>query len=39
MRIFLFIITGLILFSPTLGLTAVNLAPPNIVVILTDDQG
>ena len=39
MRIFLFIITGLILFSSTLGLTAVNMAPPNIVVILTDDQG
>ena len=39
MRIFLFIITGLILFSPTPGLTAANLAQPNIVVILTDDQG
>ena len=39
MQIFLLIITGLILFSPTPGLTAANLAPPNIVVILTDDQG
>ena len=39
MQIFLLIITGLILFSPTPGLTAANQAPPNIVVILTDDQG
>ena len=39
MQIFLLIITGLILFSPTPGLTAAKLAPPNIVVILTDDQG
>ena len=39
MRIFLFIIFGLILLCPTPGLSAVKLAPPNIVVILTDDQG
>ena len=39
MQIFLLIITGLILFSLTPGFTAANLAPPNIVVILTDDQG
>ena len=39
MQIFLLIITGLILFSPTPGLTAAKLALPNIVVILTDDQG
>ena len=39
MQIFILIITGLILFSPTPGLTAAKLAPPNIVVILTDDQG
>ena len=39
MRIILSIVVALILFSPTLGLSAANLAPPNIVVILTDDQG
>ena len=39
MRNFLFIIFGLILLCPTPGLSAVKLAPPNIVVILTDDQG
>jgi len=38
-RIILSIVVALILFSPTLGLSAANLAPPNIVVILTDDQG
>ena len=39
MRITLSIVVALILFRPTPGLSAVNLAPPNIVVILTDDQG
>ena len=39
MRFFPFIITGLILFLPTLGLQAADVRRPNIVVILTDDQG
>ncbi len=39
MRIILSIVAVLILFSPTSGFSNANLTPPNIVVILTDDQG
>ena len=39
MRIILSIAVVLILISPTTGFSIANLAPPNIVVILTDDQG
>jgi len=39
MRIILSIVVALVLFSRTQGLRAADLAPPNIVVILTDDQG
>ena len=39
MRITLSIVVALILLHPIPGLSAANLAPPNIVVILTDDQG
>jgi arylsulfatase A-like enzyme len=38
-RIILSIVVALILFSPTSGFSTANLTPPNIVVILTDDQG
>jgi arylsulfatase A-like enzyme len=38
-RITLSIVVALILLHPIPGLSAANLAPPNIVVILTDDQG
>ena len=39
MQITLSIVVGLILLHPIPELSAANLAPPNIVVILTDDQG
>jgi arylsulfatase A-like enzyme len=39
MRISFFVVTGLILIPSIPVLIAANLAPPNIVVILTDDQG
>jgi arylsulfatase A-like enzyme len=38
-QITLSIVVGLILLHPIPVLSAANLAPPNIVVILTDDQG